>query len=321
MSLPFLGHTVRRRTLTSSTLFHRFPCSLFRWNDEQKKELEPVPWESEWERISRFVERRGIEKGDRRHWKLREEFFSLLKDDERTGLRRNPLRCELCRQTFPNPFELGAHLPCRANSKMIREGLTDRIQKIKLRRGTLHSEETRDFCGILEASISQTLFERVRAHGDFRCKLESTTEENFARFRNEQFLWFVARIRPELVDAENPTFNQRQQVARIQRRFVRSDSQRQKQIIVELFARESLTKIAKQDGPGRPASLPPSVTENPEVRNILERYEGKNAAVRLNQLGYHVPTEGKPMYQRLKKLRESLRVRSKKRVKSSHNKL
>jgi hypothetical protein len=199
---------------------------------------------------------------------------------------------------------------------MICEGLADRIQRIRSRGAALCWGEAQDFCEIMDASLSGAVFEQARECGDFRCNAESTGEENFQRFRNELFLQFVARIRPELVDVENPAPRQRDEVARIQREFFRSDSHRQKRIIVELFLRESLEQMAKRDEPGRPASMPPNA-ENPDVRRILEGYEGKKAAAKLSELGLDVPTEGTLMYKALKKFRETYRARSKKRVKST----
>jgi hypothetical protein len=62
--------------------------------------------------------------------------------------------------------------------------------------------------------------------------------------------------------------------------------------------------------------MPPNA-ENPDVRRILEGYEGKKAAAKLSELGLDVPTEGTLMYKALKKFRETYRARSKKRVKST----
>jgi hypothetical protein len=321
---------------------------LFRWKNKDRKELEPVQWESQW-KSHPFDERRGSRrKNNRRHFIPRDDFFVLLKDEragpkrthqqcancgkmfweqqayKRHGTtedpcpseRRNRLRCELCRQSFDDRFALYAHLPCRATSEMVSEGLADRIQDMRSRDGVLRSQEKKDFCELLDASLSETVFKLACESGDFRRRNEESKEQKFQRFRTGMFYQFLACIRPELIHSKSPTSGQPKEVGRIQREYFRSPSPRQETILCELFFGLSLAEMAKRETPGRP---PSTLSEHPEVKHILEQYEGEKAIAELKAFGVDVPT-GKEKYALLRKLRNYWEVRSKRRVTSSRNK-
>lgn len=331
---------------------------LFRWKNKDHKELEPVQWESDWTPPPPFNERRGRFLGQaRRHttdrrsrvmseevvcWlpgKARKEHGSRQRKSVRCTScgqdvgkhaddphpcpkpreRRNPLRCELCRVVFDDRFALYAHLPCRANSEMVSEGLADRIHKIRRRDpGVLQSQEKKDFCEILDASLSGTVFKLACESGDFRRRNEESEEQKFQRFRTGKFCQFLACIRPELIHSKSPASKQLKEAGRIQREYFRSASSRQEAILWELFFGPLLAEMAKRETPGRP---PSTLTENAKVKDILEQYEGEKAIAKLQEMGEDVPTEKKARSPWLRKLRNYWRVRSNKRVTSSRKKL
>lgn len=337
--------------MVPTRLFHRFRYYLFRWKVKDRKELESLQWESEWKPVSRFIEDRGRRVAERRVLKRSQESFALRKEkrisqrrselrcsacrkvfenlttlrehskEECPKQRRNPLRCEICRQTFVHRVQLIRHLPCPANREIIHPAVTERFAQWRQRGGILAAEERAEVLQWIEASTSEEVFWKACDRGDFSYRANLFKESNFENYRNDWWLCFLSYVRPNQMDAENPSAADRREAARIQREFVRSRPERQRQIIPQLFnLKYVLKEIARRGQPGRPSS-PSAVTKNPQVRNTLKHYEGRQAAAKLNELGLDIPTLGSGMYSALKKLRDSLGVRNKRRVTSSQKKL
>jgi len=334
----------KRATPQAFDLFWNFSYYLFRWKDKDREELERVAWESQW-KFHPSDERRG------RRGRLipRDDFFVLLRDD-RAGLigtteqcasceklfwdrlgflqrgtrldpcpkeRRNPLRCKCRKEPFHDIFAHAVHLPCPLSFEIGSEGLADRIQDIRSRHEAfLYAEEKKTFHKLLDASLSETVFELACESGTFRWRNEETKKQNFQQFRTEWFAQFLARIRPKLIDAESPTVKQLEEVDRIQREYFRSRFSEQDDILCQLFFRESLSKMAKRERPGRPLSAQRDA-DKLAAKHILQTQRGEKAATLLRNLGYSVPTEKGKMYGWIRRTCRRFGITGRNKVKST----
>lgn len=314
--------------MDTSALFSHFPYYLFRWKNKDRNELKWIPLGSQW-KPHPLDGRRGSgrrSKFNRRQLMLGYDLFVPIKD-ERAGPRRthhdrrNPLRCELCRVVFHDIRALLAHLPCRATSEMVSEGLADRIQRIR-RQKLFQSEDKKLFPELLDASFSEDVFQLACARGDFERRYEESNEDNFQWFRTEMFCQLLACIRPELIDAKSPAPKQLEEADRIQREYFRSQAREQQDdILHQLFFGKSLAEMAKRKEPGRPRFSSCAITENAEAKNILEKREGKKAIAELKAIGIEVPTEESKWPAYLKKARTWVGAHSWRRSKSTRTKL
>ncbi len=226
------------------TLFDIYTYCIYERNSDGQ--LRHLPWDSTWENVRSTVERR---KAERRKTSI------AASEERRKCERRDGLRCEVCRRRFPEPSELYAHLPCRANQKRVDLGFRDFIEGLADRRGASIGE-TEQLRKIIAASLSEDAYLKSCKEYLFPRWPERPGEENRKQYRMEWLASLLTLIRPNEINANALSRIDRQEISRIAETFVRLPDGPQKKIIRQLCSPSIALEETAKSGrlPARPIS-------------------------------------------------------------------
>jgi hypothetical protein len=242
-------HTIARGPWGSPSLLDSFPYCIYARHSQGR--LYPIPWESKWEVVRPFHERRKANtrklQGDRRYRSeavcqpiqaFQKARQCQRRNPNRWQEKRNPLRCEICHTVFPDRESAWAHLPCRVNERRVREGFVDFLERLRAvyreRRG-ISAIEAGELRKIVLASLSPEAYKNARQQRYFSPNSRLTDAENLRRFRTEWLAALLSHTRPGLFDPRLLSLSEWGTVRDVAERFLSAGEDGQRTIIPRLL--------------------------------------------------------------------------------------